>query len=84
MSLYFDDREIACDSDQTVAGALLAAGILSWRTTRTGDRPRGLFCGIGVCQDCLVVIDGAPDQRACLTPARDGMVVRTQIGTGRD
>jgi aerobic-type carbon monoxide dehydrogenase small subunit (CoxS/CutS family) len=45
--------------------------------------PRGLFCGIGVCFDCLVTIDGTPNQRACLVPAHPDMVVTTQLGTGR-
>jgi predicted molibdopterin-dependent oxidoreductase YjgC len=39
-----------------------------------------MFCGIGVCFDCLVVIDGAPNQRACITEAKANMVVRTQVG----
>jgi aerobic-type carbon monoxide dehydrogenase small subunit (CoxS/CutS family) len=43
-----------------------------------------LFCGIGVCFDCLVVADGRPNQRACLLPARPGLEVTTQEGTGHD
>ena len=68
---------------QTVAAALWAAGVRSWRTTRDGGAPRGLFCGIGTCFDCLVTVDGAANQRACLVPARPGMTVTTQLGTGR-
>nr|BFE80274.1 hypothetical protein GCM10020093_028750 [Planobispora longispora] len=45
---------------QTIGAALYGAGIRSWRTTRSGGRPRGLFCGIGVCFDCLVTVNGAP------------------------
>jgi hypothetical protein len=58
-----------------VAAALTAAGVRAWRTTRRQERPRGLFCGIGVCFDCLLTIDGRPAQRACLVPVRDGMIV---------
>ncbi|AOT57388.1 MULTISPECIES: (2Fe-2S)-binding protein [Streptomyces] len=62
---------------QTVAAALVAAGRVAWRTTRVHRRPRGVFCGIGVCFDCLVTVDGAGGQRACLVPARPGMTVTT-------
>lgn len=80
--LTFDGQPLEFRPGQTVGAALMAAGILSWRhTTRRGD-PRGLFCGIGVCFDCLVSVDGVPNQRACLTIARDGMRITTQEGTG--
>jgi len=51
------------------------------RTTRAGD-PRGLFCGMGVCFDCLVIVDGVPGTRACVTWARDGMIISRQAGAG--
>ena len=53
---------------QTRRRRAVGGGVRSWRTTRFGGRPRGLFCGIGVCFDCLVEVDGRPDQRACLDP----------------
>jgi len=64
----------ACDG-QTVAAALLASGRTVFRRTATGA-PRGVFCGMGVCFDCLVTVDGQADRRACITPARPGMRVR--------
>jgi predicted molibdopterin-dependent oxidoreductase YjgC len=82
-SFEFDGSPVPFVQGQTVAAALWAHGIRSWRTTRLGGRPRGLFCGIGVCFDCLVEIGGRPDRRACLEPAADGLVVRTQVGAGR-
>ena len=75
-TILVDGRPVAVGPDQTVAAALLAAGIRSWRTTRKG-RPRGLFCGIGVCFDCLVTVNGRRSVRACLAPARPGDVVTT-------
>ena len=60
---------------QTVAGIILAADTLTWRTSPVGGRPRGAFCGIGVCFDCLVVVNGQRDVRACQRRARDGDVV---------
>ncbi len=78
----FDGREIPFRPGQSVGAALTAAGVRSWRSTRSSGRPRGLFCGIGVCYDCLIVVDGRPNQRACVVPARPDAVVETQGGTG--
>lgn len=78
-----DGRSIPFRDGQTVGGALVGHGVTAWRRTRHEGRPRGLFCGIGICFDCLVVVDGIPNQRACLVAARPGMVVSTQEGTGR-
>lgn len=72
-----DGRPVPVTPGQTVGAALHAAGIRSWRTTRLGGRPRGLFCGIGVCFDCLVTVNGRPPERACLLQARPGDEVTT-------
>jgi predicted molibdopterin-dependent oxidoreductase YjgC len=82
--IYWDGHPIPCREGWTIAAALLSAGVRSWRTTRGEGRPRGLFCGIGVCFDCLVTVNGRPSLRACLLPARPGDEVRTQEGAGRD
>ena len=79
----FDGREIPYPAGQSVGAALWAAGVRSFRTTRHEGRPRALFCGIGVCFDCLVTVDGRADERACVVPARDGLHVTTQEGAGR-
>ena len=62
---------------QTLAGVLLASGRLTWRRSRSGA-PRGAFCGIGVCFDCLVTVGEETDVRACRRRAVDGDVVTTQ------
>jgi 2Fe-2S iron-sulfur cluster binding domain len=80
----FDGAPVPFTGGQSVGAALIAAGVTSVRRTRRQGRPRGLFCGIGVCFDCLLRIDGAPNQRACLVTAGPGMVVQTQDGTGQD
>lgn len=80
--LTFDGAPIHARPGQSVGAALTDAGIRSWRTTRHQGRPRGLFCGIGVCYDCLLVIDGVPSQRACLVPASDGMRLESGAGEG--
>ncbi|MCW3814318.1 (2Fe-2S)-binding protein [Micromonospora sp. DR5-3] len=80
--MTFRGGTVAAEPGQSVAAALVAAGILDWRTTRKGGRPRGLFCGIGVCFDCLITVDGVPDQRACLVTAADGMRLGDDAETG--
>ncbi len=78
----FDGEPVGAMPGQSIGAALLSAGHRSWRTTRFGGRPRGLFCGIGVCFDCLVSVNGLLNERACLRPAAAGDVVTTQEGTG--
>jgi hypothetical protein len=78
----FGDKEITAEPGQSIGAALIAAGYRSWRTTRHAGAPRGVFCGIGICFDCLVVVNGHPNQRACLTEPQDGDEVTPQEGTG--
>lgn len=78
MNLHLDGRSVSGTPGQTIAGVLLGAGIRTWRTTRRDGRPRGLFCGIGVCYDCLVTVNGVADVRACQRAAVDGDAVETQ------
>jgi predicted molibdopterin-dependent oxidoreductase YjgC len=68
---------IKVSRDDTVAAALLRAGILQFRYA-TAQEPRGPFCMMGTCFDCLVEIDGKPNRQACQTIVRNGMVVRRQ------
>lgn len=82
-SFSFDGQPVDFQPGQTIGGALMAAGIVSWRSTRIEGRPRGLFCGIGVCFDCLLTVDDHPNQRACLTIARGRMQISSQEGTGQ-
>jgi D-hydroxyproline dehydrogenase subunit alpha len=75
-----DPRAIPIRDGQSVAAALTEAGIREFRATRRmlGGAGRGVFCGMGVCQDCLVELDGTPNSRACMAKAKAGMVVRRQ------
>jgi hypothetical protein len=81
-TFVFDEADIPFIPGQSVGAALTAAGVRSWRSTRRKGSPRGLFCGIGICFDCLIIADDRPNQRACLLPAREHMHVTTQEGTG--
>ena len=66
-------------SNASVAAALLALGVVGFRTSVQGE-PRGPLCGMGVCHECRVTIDGVAHRRACLVPVTDGMDVRTGAG----
>ncbi len=80
----FEGQPITSYPGESIGAALTAAGYATFRLTRNQGRPRGLFCGIGLCYDCLIVVDSTPNQRACLTPAQPGAVVRIQQGTAAD
>jgi predicted molibdopterin-dependent oxidoreductase YjgC len=84
VAFTFEGRAISAEPGQSVAAALLAAGVRSWRTTRVEGRPRGLFCGIGICHDCLVELNGETGTRACLVEVHEGDRVEPQQGVGRD
>lgn len=77
VSLTLDGRAVTAYEGESVAGMLLAEGYPAMRTTQAGD-PRGVYCGMGVCFDCLVVVDGVPNTRACVTWVCEGMVVSRQ------
>lgn len=78
VTITLDGETFTGIAGQTLAGVLIGARHLSWRTSSVSGRPRGVFCGIGVCFDCLLTIDGTGGQRACLVPARPGMTVTTR------
>lgn len=74
IAFRFDERDLPAIEGETVAAALTAAGILTLRNARSGA-PRGLWCGMGACFECVVTVDGRPEQRACLVKVVDGMKV---------
>ena len=81
VALTLDGRPVTAFEGESLAAVLLAEGHVATRFTQGGS-PRGVFCGMGVCFDCLVVVDGVPNTRACVTWAREGMRVHRQDGLG--
>lgn len=81
--ILVDGKTLYARAGETVAAALTANGIRVFRHTAKRNEPRGLFCGIGQCTDCIMEIDGVPNQRTCMTIVREGMAVNTQNGHGR-
>ncbi len=82
LSILMDGRQLVAYEGESIAAALVASGVKITRWTARAGEPRGYFCGMGVCQDCLVTMDGLPNVRACMTPVRDGLRVETQRGLG--
>ena len=77
--ISFDGESVHAYEGESIAAALLAADHRATRLTRREGRPRGLFCTIGSCHDCLVRVDGSGPVRSCITPVRDGMAVTTHV-----
>ncbi len=75
VTIVVDGVEMTGVLGQTLAGVMLSAGVEAWRRTSFDDRPRGVFCGIGVCFDCVAVVNGLTDVRVCQRRAREGDVV---------
>ena len=65
---------------EPIAAALKAAGVMIHRYTKKQHKPRGIFCAIGRCTDCVMVVNGKPNIRTCVTPLEEGMTVQTQDG----
>jgi predicted molibdopterin-dependent oxidoreductase YjgC len=82
VSITVDGARVAAFEGETVAAALIAAGRRTFRYSAKHNEPRSLYCGIGICQECRMIIDGNINVRACMTPVRPGMVVTTQHGLG--
>ena len=80
ITLKIDGRSIRARRGDTVAAAMLAAGIDHCRTTPVSAAPRAPYCLMGVCFECLVAVDGVGNRQGCLVPVRDGMTVETQQG----
>ncbi|MDA8221380.1 MAG: (2Fe-2S)-binding protein [Desulfitobacterium hafniense] len=75
-----DGKTIAGLEGEPIAMALEAAGLLIHRYTKKHHQPRGVFCAIGRCTDCVMVVNGQPNVRTCITPLEAGMKVQTQYG----
>ena len=76
----FEGESFEARAGDSVAAALLASGVLVFRTTPVTGASRGPWCLIGNCHECLVEIDGMPNRQACMVEVRSGMRVRRQHG----
>jgi len=74
-SITVNGQPVAAYPGESIATVLAAAGFRAFRKTDANNSPRGIFCGMGICFDCLVTVDGLPNQRACMTEAREGTII---------
>ncbi len=81
--ILYQGEKIPAISGETVAATLYAAGIRGLRTTVKGHK-RGIFCGIGRCNDCKMIVNGVSNTKTCVTLVAPGMTVMPQVGLGKD
>jgi predicted molibdopterin-dependent oxidoreductase YjgC len=80
VEISVDGQKVKACEGEPILAALLASGIKINRYTMKKHEPRGLFCGIGQCTDCAMIVNGQPNVRTCITPVQAGMVIQTQDG----
>lgn len=79
VTFLYNDTEMEGYAGEPIAAALRASGVMAHRHTHN-DAPRGIFCAIGRCTDCVMIVDGRANIRTCVTPLVAGMRVQTQYG----
>lgn len=82
VEVILNRKKISVPKGTSVAAMALAQGLRVTRTTAIAKSPRAPFCMMGVCYDCLMIIDGKANQRACVTLVKDGMQIEVQHGAG--
>lgn len=80
VEILLDGDPLRVEAGQPLAAALMKAGLSVFRRTPVSGAPRAPFCMMGVCFECLVEIDGVPNQQSCMVEVREGMRVRVQDG----
>ena len=76
VTVVINGVSVTMPAGSMVSAAILATGVSTFRRSATGE-PRGPLCGMGICFECRVTIDGEPHCRSCQTVCKDGMDVRT-------
>lgn len=80
VTFSFDGKEMKGYEGESIAAALHAAGVMTHRYTAKQHKPRGVFCCIGRCTDCVMIVNGQPNVRTCIMPLEEGVAVQTQYG----
>ncbi len=82
VDIIVDGQVMQARKGEMIAAALMANGKNTFRKTVKREEPRGIYCGIGRCTDCVMTVNGIPNVRTCVTEVEEGMVIQTQIGSG--
>ena len=83
VKIIVDGKELIAYEGEMIAAVLIANGIKVFRYTSKYKEPRGVFCAIGRCTDCVMEVNGMPNVRTCITPVEEGMIINTQKGLGK-
>lgn len=78
LEIFYNGEPVRACEGETIASALTAAGHWVFQKTRKKNEPRGVYCNIGVCHSCLVVVNGERNVRACQTTVLSGLRVEMQ------
>jgi predicted molibdopterin-dependent oxidoreductase YjgC len=78
VAFAFENRQFEGQEGEPVAAALIASGVRVFRYMPETNEPRGGFCFIGKCADCMMTVDGRPRVRTCVTPLRAGMKINVE------
>lgn len=80
LTIYIDGQAIAAEHGETVAAVLLRQQLPVSRRTPVNESPRAPYCMMGVCFECLAVVDGVASIQSCLVTVREGMRIERQFG----
>ncbi|MDI7258802.1 MAG: (2Fe-2S)-binding protein [Thermodesulfobacteriota bacterium] len=80
VTISVDGKEMQAFEEEPIAAALMANGIRVFRKTRKRGEPRGVFCAIGRCTDCIMTVDGVPNVRTCMALVKEGMQIKSERG----
>ena len=78
VTIRVDGKPLEALEGEPIAAALMAMGIKVFRKTPKRKEPRGVFCAIGQCTDCIMTVDKVPNVRTCVTSVREGMEIWTE------
>jgi len=83
LKITIDGKKIKAREGETIAAALIAAGVKVFRYSVKRNEPRSLFCAIGRCTDCVMTVNNQSNVRTCITLVEEGMEIETQKGLGK-
>jgi hypothetical protein len=78
LEFLYNGKKMKALKGDSIASALIANGVMKFRNTNKKGNPRGYFCGIGLCTDCMMKVNGVRNIRTCITEIEDNMVIETQ------
>lgn len=83
VTVFIDGKPFRAIDGEMIAAVMMANGLMVHRHTAKTGTPRGIYCGIGQCTDCVMIVNGVPNVRTCITPVEDNMQIETQEGYGK-